>query len=54
MNPTLVAKANNSKDLEKYRILHDNSKPTLECQHELVKYCGKHGLKDHTAAVSWR
>ncbi len=48
--PNLVAQAKNSAVLEKYRILRDNSKPTLESQLELVKYCGKHGLKDQAIA----
>ena len=48
--PKLVAQAKNSEVLEKYRILRDNSKPTLESQLELIKYCGKHGLKDQAIA----
>ncbi len=48
--PNSVAQAKNSKELEEYRFLRDNSKPTLESQSELVKYCRKHGLKDQAIA----
>ena len=52
----LVAQAKNAKELDDYRILRDNSKPTLESQYELVKYCSTHGLKDqaiaHWSAIS--
>ncbi len=48
--PNSVALAKNSKELEEYRILRDASKPTLESQSELVRYCSRHGLKDQAIA----
>ncbi len=48
--PKSVAQAMNSKELEEYRFLRDNSKPTFESQSELVMYCVKHKLKDQAIA----
>ncbi len=48
--PNIVAQTKNSKELDEYRFLRDNSNPTLESQYELVKFCNKHGLKDQATA----
>lgn len=45
-----VDKAKKSKALEEYRILRDESKPTVDSQYAMVKFCKKHELKDQALA----
>jgi tetratricopeptide (TPR) repeat protein len=47
---SFVEKSKKSKALEEYRNLRDESKPTVESQLALIKFCRKHGLKDQAIA----
>lgn len=47
---SFVEKSKKSKALEEYRKLRDESKPTVESQFALIKFCRKHGLKDQAIA----
>ena len=47
---SFVDKSKKSKALEEYRNLRDESKPTVESQFAMIKFCRKHGLKDQAIA----